>query len=241
VKKLSGGRLHFSPQIMIHVFTVDGPLMDIAITGVLKYETLTSQISVKLNVPAVIILLFANRKLLDRNTEFNVPAGTYTNVIAVNPDDYPLKSFPRGEWMFPWDIGKFVRISPRSRFPSETLPVKLPTTLRQIIPNVGYECGDPHVLGPTLTLPPRTEFPIETRAIFQEKCGEFEEIHMRQKRFDKARSLREFRETMTAKQDASLRRLFQLGFDLDVVTYVYLQNDCDESAAFSVLAGIHRT
>jgi hypothetical protein len=211
--------------------------MDIPMTENCKYESIAGQISAECHVPASRLLLFMNRQLVPIGTQFRASNDTPDiNLTALNPDDFPLRSFPDAEWLFPWDMRKFGRPAGHMRFPTNFPLEARRRSLRQLVPNVGYECANPGVSGPTLNLPPRSGHPDEVREIIQEKAGEMEELYAREDEYDSVKVLAEFRENMTVEQGRSLGRLLQSGLDLDFVTYVYLRNDCDEETAFWALS-----
>jgi hypothetical protein len=213
--------------MLIHVHPVTGPSFDVPIDSRRDYNFLVNQISPKVGVSPFDLCLYSNQSCLGRTTVFDPTSGPpEVNVTVVSSLEFPRLSFPNGERLFDFDIGRFARTSVQNRYPLDfpAPPERPHPQVRELVRNIGFEFGDPYSMTRTITLEPRPDHAAEARLMFQELSGELAEAEAERKRRAKLR-----RQALTEGQRAAIQRMAMLGLEADVVAEVFVSCDFDQA------------
>ena len=222
------------------VLQLNGERLEIDIPGDFDYEKLSNEVRNRVHIPADALFLFHNQSLLTRFSK--IDSSEPIEVTLIDLTETPNRSFPRGDWMFLCDLGRFPPNSLRHRYPTSSKPERPPVRpgLREIIPNIGYEYGNPFSSRPTLHLPRRRDHTFETHMMNRDRTGVTEDELERGRRdaLETEEDVEAFRLGLPRVQQAAIERLSALGFDIGLVTRAFYDLGCNETLVARFLTNL---
>ena len=223
--------------MLVNVRLVDGRCLEINLDGTFDYEQLVHEITSRLGIPKESFFLFHNKSQITRFTKIDSQAQSPINITLIDTNSIPNRQLPRGDWSFMYDLGRFVPLQPSHPANSVFEPPNSRRVLRQIIPNIGYEYGNPFSMRPTLELTPRADHATEALMMKQDRSGITEDQReLNQRRMPSSDAdLEQFRLSLPLRQQDLIARLASLGFGTAVVTRVFCEMGGNERAMIQCL------
>lgn len=227
--------------MIVHILLINNESFDLNVPNDFTYDDLVDLVSEKMELSPHEVSLYHKNKRLHKLSKFD-NSETELTMTALVENDFHNYMFPQNQWLFPFDIGRFVDPAAENMYPENSVEKRHPTrlTLRDLIPNIGYEYNNPFSRRPSLFLRPRVDHTIETQSLRRSMSGEAEERREEAERNElvSEEDWEEFRRNLTVDQQAAVRRLCGIGLDRNIVLRVFYQCHCDEAASTRFLASL---